>query len=114
MASETFREILGNLLENARLHGGDEVRVCLSPRIDRSPGPATLVMTVADDGPGISEANAPRIFTPFFTTARARGGSGLGLSIVRSLLEAHGGTIELEPGSPGAVFTIRLPSIALD
>jgi len=114
MAPETFREILGNLMENARLHGGDDVRVCLSPRIDRSPGLATLVMTVADDGPGISEANAPRIFTPFFTTARARGGSGLGLSIVRSLLEAHGGTIELEPGSPGAVFTLRLPSVALD
>jgi signal transduction histidine kinase len=112
MAPETFLEILGNLLENARLHGGDGVRVRVSCHIDRSLSPATLVMTVADDGSGISDANASRVFTPFFTTARARGGSGLGLSIVRSLLEAHGGTIELEPGLSGASFTIRLPSVA--
>jgi signal transduction histidine kinase len=111
MAPETFREILANLLENARTHGGDDVRVRIGCTVDRSPRAPVLVLTVSDSGPGISAANAPRVFTPFFTTARERGGSGLGLSIVRSLLEAHGGTIDLEAGRPGAVLTLRLPSI---
>jgi signal transduction histidine kinase len=111
MAPETFGEILANLLDNARAHGGDDVEVRIACTVDRSSGSPTVVLTVSDSGPGISEANAPRVFTPFFTTARDRGGSGLGLSIVRSLLEAHGGTIDLKANRPGAVFTLRLPSV---
>jgi signal transduction histidine kinase len=111
MAPETFREILANLIDNSRAHGGDDVRVRLRCTVDRSSQPPDVVLTVSDSGPGISEANAPRVFTPFFTTARERGGSGLGLSIVRSLLRAHGGTIELEAGRPGAVFVVRLPVV---
>jgi len=105
MAAENLDEVLANLLENARVHGGPGTAV----RIEALPGGEVFV---SDDGPGISEANASRIFTPFFTTARDRGGSGLGLSIVRSLLEAHGGSIELEPGGPGARFRIRIPIAA--
>lgn len=108
MAQETFEEIISNLLDNARQHGGAGVRVRLLTRLDQATHPPGVLLEVTDDGPGISAANAPRIFTPFFTTSRERGGSGLGLSIVRALLEAHGGSIDLEPTGSGATFRVRL------
>ncbi len=126
MGRETLLEILGNLLDNARVHGGPSVTARLLARLDRSSSPPEVEISVVDDGPGISEANSGRVFTPFFTTARERGGSGLGLSIVRTLCEAHGGSIRLEDrsarvgqelaaGSPeradsGATFVLRIPS----
>ena len=110
MAGETLEEILLNLLDNAKQHGGDGVHVRIVSRLDLTAVPPAVEVIVSDDGPGISDANASRIFTPFFTTARDRGGSGLGLSIVRSLLEAHGGSIELGGGSPGAAFKVHLPA----
>jgi signal transduction histidine kinase len=110
MAEETLREILSNLLDNARQHGGEAVRVRISTSSVRDRDADTVELVVSDDGDGISEANAAKIFTPFFTTARERGGSGLGLSIVRSLLEAHGGTIALATAQRGAEFRIRLPA----
>jgi signal transduction histidine kinase len=113
MAEDTLQEIVSSLLDNARQHGGVGVRVRISTRVDRGRRPGCVELVVSDDGAGISEANASRIFTPFFTTARDRGGSGLGLTIVRSLLEAHGGTIELERGTDsGATFKLRLPLAA--
>jgi len=67
-------------------------------------------LSVADTGVGIPRENLDRIFEPFFTTKDARG-SGLGLSICSSVVEQHGGTIEVtsEPGK-GSVFTVRLPA----
>ena len=61
---------------------------------------------IADDGPGISAGNRDRIFDPFFTTRRENGGTGMGLSIVRSLVQARGGRILLLTESPGAQFLI--------
>ena len=109
MSADTLAEIVGSLLDNARLHGGESVTVTLTARRAGD----TVEIVVADDGPGISPANASRIFTPFFTTARERGGTGLGLSIVRSLLAAHGGSIRLEPG-PGARFVVTIPASRRD
>ena len=55
-----------------------------------------------------------RSLRPFFTTARARGGTGLGLPIVRAIAAAIGGRVELVPGAgPGAVFRITLPNAAV-
>jgi signal transduction histidine kinase len=105
MAESIFAEILGSLLDNARLHGGEGVTVTITARREGN----RVEIAVADDGPGISAANAARVFTPFFTTARDRGGSGLGLAIVRSLLAAHGGSIRLEPGGPGARLVVEIP-----
>jgi signal transduction histidine kinase len=110
MSADTLAEILGNLVENARVHGGDGVTVDVVARLDREANPPRVAISVEDDGPGVSEANADKIFTPFFTTARERGGSGLGLSIVRSLLAAHGGTIRLERSARGARFVVRIPA----
>ena len=101
MGRETLKEVLGNLLDNARVHGGPEVRARMHAHLDTSASPPWVEISVADNGAGISAANAGRIFTPFFTTARDRGGSGLGLSIVRTLLEAHGGSIRLRPTREG-------------
>jgi two-component system sensor histidine kinase FlrB len=69
-------------------------------------GSAQIV--VSDDGPGVPPHIRDRIFEPFFTT-RARG-NGIGLSIVRSVVEAHGGTVHLADSTCGAVFVIGLPA----
>lgn len=107
MAPDIFESVLANLVENAIRHGGDGVRVTLSLAIEGG----MAILSVADDGPGISPGNADRVFTPFFTTTRRQGGTGLGLAIVRSLVEAHGGAIRLVPAERGAVFEVRLPVV---
>jgi signal transduction histidine kinase len=115
---ETLESILSNLIENARQHGGAEVQVqlkCnLEPRDASSAGEEEdseqgVAIWVIDDGPGVSTNNARRIFDAFFTTARASGGTGLGLSVVRSLIVAHGGEIQLLEQEQGATFRIWLP-----
>jgi nitrogen fixation/metabolism regulation signal transduction histidine kinase len=98
-----LREVLLNLLENARL--ADARRVTVTAMPDAAAG-ATL--RVEDDGTGIAAALLPRIFDPHFSTRSS--GSGLGLAMARRLVEGWGGTITAEstPGT-GATFTIRLP-----
>jgi signal transduction histidine kinase len=106
MAPDLLESVLINLLDNARLHGGKSATVEIGTASDAD---SRIKIVIQDDGPGVSAANASRIFTPFFTTARERGGSGLGLSIVRSLLAAHGGGISLEPSKSGARFKLSVP-----
>jgi len=66
----------------------------------------TLIVQVADTGPGISEQLRPRIFDPFFT--RREGGIGLGLTVVQQLVQAHQGEIEIgESAQGGACFELR-------
>lgn len=74
-----------------------------------------VVIRVADDGPGVPEADLANLFEPFFRVDRSRsrktGGYGLGLSICKRIVEAHGGEISVRNRSPrGAKFTIRLPT----
>ena len=64
-------------------------------------------MRVRDDGPGIAEEARHRVFEALFTT-KAKG-SGLGLALCRRIMEAHGGTIDLEPTDNGASFVLVLP-----
>ncbi len=106
-----LRQVLDNLVSNAVKYSrrGGTVRV------GAGDGPAgTVVLTVADDGPGISESDLPHVFDRFYRTPTARAGrvagTGLGLHIVRQLVEAHGGTVRLdsEPGH-GTVATVELP-----
>jgi len=108
--AETLDAVVGTVLENARQHAGSDVVVCL--RAAQDDGAAWASIDIHDNGSGITGANAPRIFEPFFTTARNRGSTGLGLSIVRSLLAAHGGEIRLLPAERGAHFRLRLPLAA--
>lgn len=102
---ETLKSILVNMIENSLQHGGKDVRVSLSAVQDNN----QVDIFVKDTGVGITEANREKIFRRFFTTARDSGGSGLGLSIVHSLLTAHHGTIELLPREKETTFKISLP-----
>ncbi len=97
-------QVLANLLENAMRHGGGKVTVVLESESD-----ATAV-TVLDEGEGVPEDLQTRIFTKFWRGGR-RGGTGLGLYIVRGLVEAHGGTVSVgrAPGG-GAAFRFVLPA----
>ncbi len=69
-----------------------------------------VVVEVTDSGPGISAEALPQIFEPFFTTRGSRGGTGLGLSVVRTLVEQAGGHIEARSSTEGACFLLRFPA----
>lgn len=101
--AELLEAVLETLVENSRQAGAS--RVTISGRADRS----KARIRVADDGHGIAEADRERIFEPFHTSRRGEGGSGLGLSIARSLLAACGGTIAAPPSDEGALFELCLP-----
>lgn len=109
MAPEALETILSNLVDNARQHGTAGVHVHLSAHAEKQGGKDLVKITVQDDGPGVSPSDAERIFTPFFTTARQSGGTGVGLSIVQALVNAHHGSIALEESSEGARFVVLLP-----
>lgn len=99
----SLEAMLTTLMENARQAGATYVRLDADGRGD------VICLRVADDGPGVPPADRARIFEPFFTTRRATGGSGLGLPIVRSLLDAAGGEIALVPSPAGSCFALTLP-----
>ncbi len=103
VAQPTLETVLIGLLENSRQSGAKTVQL----NAQMSEGQVRL--TVTDDGPGISGADRERLFEPFFTTRRAEGGTGLGLPIARSLLEASNGSIDLLTCENGASFGINLP-----
>ncbi|MET1110083.1 MAG: HAMP domain-containing sensor histidine kinase [Allosphingosinicella sp.] len=103
---ELIEAVLETLVENSRQAGASEVAI--AGRVERS----KVRIVVADDGQGIAEADRERIFEPFHTSRRGEGGSGLGLSIARSLLTACGGTIAAAPGDKGAQFELCLPVAA--
>jgi PAS domain S-box-containing protein len=101
-------QILANLIENAVRHGAGTVTTMVeSARIDDAPG---VAVSVRDQGQGIAPEFAPRVFRQFWRVKR-RGGAGLGLYIVKGLVEAHGGTIAVHqaPGG-GAEFRFTLPA----
>ena len=108
MSDEIFESIVTSIIDNAYQHGGESVTVELEltkPREARN----IIRILVSDDGQGISPANSGKIFQHFFTTAYGGENSGLGLSIVRSLLGKHGGKITLLPSKVGAHFQIDIP-----
>ncbi len=103
-ASE-LRQVFLNLLLNAyeAIPDGGEITVAATSRNN------TVVVTVADTGPGIATQDLQRIFDPFFTT-KGPGGTGLGLSIAKNIVEALGGTIAASNGSNGgAIFKLEFP-----
>jgi len=101
--AETLATILSILLENSRQAGARAAML----QLDRQTAAVTL--RYEDDGPGIPPGDRARIFTPFFTSRREQGGTGLGLPIARSLLSAAGGSVDLELSERGAVFVLTLP-----
>jgi two-component system OmpR family sensor kinase len=108
-----LRQVVGNLMTNALTHTPPGARVTVT--IDEEPAdPDTVVLRVADEGPGMAPEDAARVFERFYraesSRTRASGGTGLGLAIVASLVAAHGGSVDVAtaPGR-GATFSVRLP-----
>jgi signal transduction histidine kinase len=130
--ADKIDQILGNLVENAVRHGAGTVTIVIQP-VDDLParamtrpggtgavngsiaahGPAeaaAVTVAVRDEGDGVPPEMVPRIFRQFWR-AKRRGGAGLGLYIVKGLVEAHGGTITVQraPGG-GAEFRFTMPT----
>lgn len=102
--------LLGNLFENAVRHAGSGTVTVSSTRQDER-----LLIAVADEGPGVGEADLQRLFEPFFRADRSRsrrtGAGGLGLMIVRRAVEAHGGSVQARCASPhGLIVAFDLPA----
>lgn len=118
---DQLTRLIRNLLDNADRHADHHIEVSVT-----RDGPDTAVLRVADDGPGIPDADRDRIFDRFVRLEAARTryagettGTGLGLAIARDIATAHGGTISVTPTTcthdgpgRGATFTVRLPSTA--
>ena len=105
-----LRQVVGKLIANARVHTPAGTPVTVRVRAEEGRG----VVEVADRGPGLTPEQAARVFERFFRAdpsgARTSGGSGLGLSIVAAVAEAHGGSAEVDSElGTGATFRIALP-----
>jgi signal transduction histidine kinase len=108
-------QVVRNLVDNAQRHAATQVAVALRREDDQ------LILVVDDDGPGVPEADRERIFDRFTrideARGRAAGGAGLGLAVVRRVVEHHGGTVTAVDGDPasgglgGARFVVKLPAI---
>jgi signal transduction histidine kinase len=111
--AERLHQVLFNLLDNAVRFTPEGGRV----RVTASGHNGSVDVAVSDTGPGIDAEHLPRLFERFYRvdTARSRdeGGTGIGLAIARSVVEAHGGRIwaESEPGT-GSTFTFELPVVS--
>jgi two-component system OmpR family sensor kinase len=108
--ADRLHQAVANLLGNARTHTppGSTVTVGLSS------SDGTVLLRVADDGPGIPAELLPRVFERFArgdgSRSRAAGSTGLGLAIVSAVAEAHGGTVTVDSSPAGTTFTMRLPA----
>nr|CAA6829150.1 MAG: Two-component sensor histidine kinase [uncultured Thiotrichaceae bacterium] len=103
IAPDALETVLTNLLENSLQHGADQLQI--SADCDEM----MFRLMFHDNGRGVSQANRDKIFTPFFTTRRNAGGTGLGLEIIASLLKTYQGEISLGEAEVGAEFIVTLP-----
>jgi two-component system NtrC family sensor kinase len=114
--ADQLHQILLNLIINAQ----QALQDCPLPRRIRiatrfEPHTARILITVADNGPGIPESLRARIFEPYFTTKPVGVGTGVGLAVSSGIAEAHGGSLTVEcPPEGGTVFTVALPFRAPD
>jgi two-component system sensor histidine kinase BaeS len=102
-----LHQVVANLLQNCVRHcrPGDTVRLTVQP----GTGHCGVRLTVGDTGPGIPPQDLPQVFTRFWRSG-ASAGSGLGMPIVRSIVEAHGGSVRVDSdGRTGTTVTVELP-----
>ncbi|MBB5163573.1 cell wall metabolism sensor histidine kinase WalK [Mycobacterium sp. AZCC_0083] len=108
---ERLGQVLGNLLDNALRHTGPGGRVDVTAAVDDD----ELLIAISDTGAGVAREHLPRLFDRFYRADAARdrqhGGAGIGLSIAKALVDAHGGHIEAhsEGHGTGTTFTVILP-----
>ncbi len=108
--SRLLRRLVRNLLENGRRYGDGRMDVDIATRGDRA------LLRVSDHGPGVPPSQRERIFEPFYRlpgASESEGGVGLGLALVKSIAERHGGSVRCDdqPGG-GASFVVELPLLA--
>ncbi len=107
-----MQQVLMNIIINAeQAIKGAEIRagkIYIQSALERD----MIVIVISDNGPGISEEAADKLFNPFFTTKEKSGGTGLGLSISYGIIKEHGGNIYTKDQGEGATFVIELPVIA--
>ncbi|WBB82316.1 HAMP domain-containing sensor histidine kinase [Micromonospora sp. WMMD882] len=105
-----LHQVVANLLTNARVHTPPGSTVTTTLRA----GPDAVVLTVADDGPGIPAELRPEVFERFArgdgSRSRAHGSTGLGLAIVAAVVDAHHGQVTVDSRPGRTVFTVRLPA----
>ncbi|MDI4665822.1 hypothetical protein K9U40_16045 [Xanthobacter autotrophicus] len=119
---DQLEQVIINLLQNARdainerrARTGEHVAGHIVVRVEQADGPGApdaVMIEVADNGGGIPDKVAERIFQPFFTTKPPGKGTGLGLSVSFGIVRDHGGSLSVRNGPEGAIFTIRLPARA--
>jgi len=103
---DQIKRVLINILENAVAAMEEHGSVTLTTQFDDVLKMVTI--SIADDGPGISPEDKPRLFEPYFSTKKS--GTGLGLAIVNSIVTDHGGFVRIRDNKPhGAVFVVELP-----
>jgi signal transduction histidine kinase len=103
------RQALANLVDNALRYGAGDIRLAARPNS------TSILIDVSDEGAGFPDDLAPRAFERFSRgdAARTRGGTGIGLAIVRAIAEAHGGSAEIvDTASSGATVRLRVPASA--
>jgi len=111
--------VFENLVENALKYGATGKRVEISVRHGLAPeGAAEAQIAVRDHGPGIAPEHVPRLTERFYrvdvTESRAQGGTGLGLALVKHILNRHRGRLSIESAlGAGATFTVHLPTVAV-
>jgi signal transduction histidine kinase len=103
IAPDVLELVLINLFENSLQHTASQLEITANVHEN------ILQLSLHDNGTGVSASNRNKIFTPFFTTRRNAGGTGLGLEITHSLLKVYGGNIELAKSGQGALFVLGLP-----
>jgi len=114
---DELTRVFENLIENALKYGASGKRVDVSFSAGASPGgEAETLVTVRDYGPGVAQEHIPRLTERFYrvdvTQSRAEGGTGLGLSLVKHILNRHRGRLAIESeAGKGATFTVRLPLV---
>ncbi len=113
-AEQLFR-VLMNLARNAiqALEGGDDPSIVRRLTITAERRGSVVIIQVADTGPGVPARAREKLFRPFEGGARP-GGTGLGLAVALELIRAHGGSLALVGGPPGAVFEIVVPDRPVD
>jgi signal transduction histidine kinase len=103
-----LQQLFVNLLENVALHTGSGTHARIALRREGK----EAVVTLADDGPGLPEADRARVLRPFERgeIKRASRGSGLGLAIAQAIVRFHAGTLRLLDGAPGMIVELRFPA----
>jgi signal transduction histidine kinase len=116
-SEQQLHRLVGNLLDNAVRHARAGVEVRVEVRDGPRPGGPVALVHVLDDGPGVAEEDAERVFERFTRLqehrGRGTGGAGLGLAIARAVARGHGGDVRVASSRPddrpGAHLVVELP-----